>query len=262
MKASVIFVIQAIWVAMRIMLGLGKSIAFGFSSDVSHFTNWAWAVETIFYTATLPAAFVIYGQIHPNSKLGEIVQTTIIVLFFPLVGIVFMVRLIVLVMLATRAEFLYNMFFQMDPNIVFIGDAVFHSFPIVELLVFYALNRKLVLYAHNRLSARYHLHRSAMRFIVYVIYHTFGGPLILLGMYNILFDARQVYVIDIPPTIGFIVAICSLSISLGMFTFVLILDEVVTSPQRLDLHEQVLWLSKNDARPLLRRDHSDVRINS
>jgi hypothetical protein len=203
---------QALWVLLKVVAVLQKVIEHGIVPYVRHFTNWSWTLQLIFYALTLGAAPVRFGLVSANSALGRFTRTVIVVGLFPINGIVFTVMFGVSVLLGTGSPFLSEFLTKYPPEIVFLGNDLFHFWPIVVLLIYYIVYRKLVLFSLNRVVSQLHLLDSPVRFSVFVLYLAYGGAIVALGIYSVLFDPRVVYETDLSIASGFLVALVALTI--------------------------------------------------
>src|SRR5690349_17523236 len=71
------FLLQALWVLGLTAAAIAKIATDGFHSYVSHFTNWSWTLQIVFYGATLIYPFWLRGGV-------AVIQ----LLFFLLSGVV------------------------------------------------------------------------------------------------------------------------------------------------------------------------------
>jgi hypothetical protein len=233
------------WALLMLSFAIGKISRFGIVSYVSHFTNWSWTFQIVFYLATALAPFLTTGLLDPHSTLGSFTRSVIVLGFWPLNGIIFTVMYGVSYLLGTGSHFLSNIFTKYPPEIVFIGNDLVHFWPIVVLLLFFIVYSKLIAYSLNDVLVRYGALRSPLRFTAFIGYQTYVGASVAIAVYALLFDPRVVYETDQTLAEGALVALVALTIAtLVPLLFFLWLG--VASPARYSRE----WLARNiyDAR--------------
>lgn len=245
--SAFVFVAHATWTIVLLSGAIGKIINHGFFNYFRHYTNWSWTFQLLFFAATLPAPFVQTGLVRAHGALGSLTRTVIVLGLFPLFGVVTTVMALVFVLLGTMSDFITDIFQVMAPQIVIIGNDLFHMIPFVALLLFWLFYYKLVFYSLNHVAARYGVARDAVRLTLWIAYEGFFGAAVSLAFYSLLFDAREVYETDIPFITGAALAVFIILFSSGLsFLIVAALVGVVSErayPQR--------WLTENNNDPLL-----------
>jgi len=191
--AGLLFFAHIAWPTLMLSFAVAKTWRFGVVSYVSHFTNWSWTLQILFFYGTALAPFVSTGFIAPDSAAGAWTRTVIVLGLWPLIGIVFSVMYAVSYLLGTGSHFLSDIFVKYPPEIVFIGNDLVHFWPIVTLLIFFIVYNKLVAFAFNDVLARRRLVRSAVRFTAFIVYQAYAGAGIAVAIYALLFDPRIVY---------------------------------------------------------------------
>ena len=210
--ALVLAVVQLSVALLLLLAALGKILEFGVHGHVSHFTNWSWSLQTFFYFTTLGAPFIQLGLIDADSPLGVLTQTLLVLLFFPLNGVVWVVVIVVQVLLGTDAAFLVELLLELPPTLVMLGNDVFHFWPIIFVLLYALAYGKLILYAHNKTLNRFGAVNSGVRLAFYVLYQAFGGTAIAVLMYSVIFNPQQVYKTDIHVLVGIVIAAAVLAL--------------------------------------------------
>jgi hypothetical protein len=192
---------------------------------------------------TAGSAFVWTGLVPLDGALSELTQTVVVLLFFPLNGAVFAVASVVAVLLLTNSPFLVDILLEMPANYVFIGNDVLHFWPLLAILAFALLQRKIILFALNRQIVERGILASPVRLVFFLGYQAYGGAGILLAIYSTLFDPRVVYDTDLPIVSGIIVAFLSLTIfNLLPLMYVFTVDGAGTQTPY-----DAAWLWRNDA---------------
>lgn len=245
--STFLFVVHFTWTIVLLSGAIGKLVNHGFLNYVRHYTNWSWTLQLLFWGGTLAAPFVQSGIVRPNSPLGSFTRTVIVLGLFPLFGVVTTVMTLVFVLLGTMSDFITDIFQVMAPQIVIIGNDLFHMIPFVTLLLFWLFYHKLVFYSLNQVAARYNVASDALRLTLWIAYEGFFGAAISLAFYSLLFDARQVYETEIPFVTGAALAVFIILFSSGLsFLIVAALVGVVS-----DRAYSERWLVQNNNDPLL-----------
>ncbi len=193
-------------------VALGKLIEHGVYAYVCHFTNWSWTFQMVFYFFTLPAPFVLLGLISPANCLAQLSQFILFIGFFPLHGIVWTVMSAVTVLLGTRSPFLRNIFAIYPAEIVIIGNDLFHTYPVLIILIYTIVYHKLLFYALNRFIARRSILDSAARISLLIFYQSYIGAGAALAVYTIIFDPRVVYSTELPVVAGIAIAFATMTV--------------------------------------------------
>ncbi len=236
---------QIAWaIAMTISI-LGKLANDSLLSYVMHFTNWSWTLQTVFYTATLFVPLLLVGLIRLRSFVGYFSEAIVVLLFFPLNGIVWSVMVLVSALLGFGSPFITDFFERYPPGIVFLGNDLFHVFPVLALVIFAFLYGTFILMAHYDALMYFDVLRSPARLTSYVLYQAYIGPLILATLYALIFDPRIVYETTLPFLVGFVILIMSLTVFnltavLFVFALILRLDNEIQSETIL-----LAWFLRN-----------------
>lgn len=253
--AALLFFGQSAWALLMLSFAIGKISRFGIVSYVSHFTNWSWTFQIVFYLATALAPFITTGFLDPRSPLGSFTRFVIVIFFWPLNGVIFTVMYAVSYLLGTGSHFLSNIFIKYPPEIVFIGNDLVHFWPIVVLLLYFIVYNKLIAYSLNDVLARRNIVSSPARFTAFIGYQTYVGAGVAIGVYALLFDPRIVYETEQTIAEGVLVALIALTIAtLVPLLFFLWLG--VASPARYSR----AWLVRNIYDARLDQDTRPVKM--
>lgn len=245
--ASFLALVQLSLVFFMFTVALAKIIEHGIYPYICHFTNWSWTLQLLFYTLTLPAPFVLLGFLSTHNVFARLSQTTLFIGFFPLHGIVWTVMMAVTVLLGTKSPFLTDIFNIYPPEIVIIGNDLFHSYPVLVLLIYTIAYRRLLFYAINRVIARKAILDDPWRFGTLLFYQAYFGAGTALAVYTVIFDPRRVYRTELPVLGGVFVAFATLTaFNLVPLLVVLALKGVASR----DAYSR-LWLLRNLADPAL-----------
>lgn len=240
--ASILTIVQLSWFAVMAFTAIAKIVESGVLAYISHFTNWSWTLQIFFYGATAAGPFIILGLIRPDGLVSYFTQAVIVLLFFPLLGIVVTVMVVISVLLATNSPFLIDIFEQIPPGLVVLGNELFHSIPVLALILHYTLAYKLVHYAHNGVIAGYRLLDQPLILAIFIGYQAYFFAAIALTIYSLLFDPRVIYETDLPLLAGVVVAFASLTAILIVVMVVLALFGVASRRRY-----SYAWLWRNDA---------------
>lgn len=184
-----LFLIQAGWAVVLLVLIVLKVIENGALSYVRYFTNWVLAFQALFYLATLPVPLAQHGIIdRRTSSAAHFAHSIVALCFFPLNGILFTVQLVVTVLLGTNSPFLADFIDDLPLPIILIGNDLFHLWPIVIHLIF-AIAYQPTIY---KALAAWVPSRRGDRF-GFVATQAYFGPVIPLTIYASIFDPREVY---------------------------------------------------------------------
>jgi len=253
--AGLLFFAHAGWPTLMLSFAIGKIWRFGLVSYISHFTNWSWTFQLLFFYATALAPFVSTGFLHPESVLGSWTRTVIVLCLWPLIGIVFSVMYAVSYLLGTGSHFLSDIFIKYPPEIVFIGNDLVHFWPIVTLFIFFIVYNKLIAYSYNYVLARYNVVGSAVRFTCFIGYEAYIGAGVAVAIYSLIFDPRVVYKTDQTIAEGSLVVLISLTFA-ALLPLLLFLWLGVASSVRYS----VAWLVRNEYDPRLEQNARLVKV--
>jgi hypothetical protein len=207
---TILQVIWATWMAAAAML---KIIEYGMYQYVMHYTNWSWTLQIFFYFGSLAVPFILAGLIHPESRLGQFTQLVVIIGFLPLNGVLWGVMVLVNALLGTNSPFLTNVFTQLTPSIVMLGNELFHVWPVLVILIYYIVYRKFIHYSYNSVYASCALLDCAWRLVIFLFYEGFFGTVLSAFTYGIIFDPCIVYSSNLPISVG---------IGIGLVTLVFV----------------------------------------
>lgn len=234
---------------------IGKIIRSGFDSYIGHFTNWSWTFQTLFYFSTLAVPFLLTGFATASSFLGKVTQTIIVLFLFPLNGILWVVVVVINVILATGGTLFVGLVRSLSVSIVIIGNDVFHFWPLVILLVYILAYSKFIFYSLNGALVRSAVADSPRRLTLFVLYQSYGGPLLALLFYVTIYNPQQVYQTDVNAAIGVAIVLATLTF-LNLVPILIILSLIgVGSTVRYNKY----WLLTNFNDPLV--TESVQRVN-
>ena len=243
--AALSFAAQAIYFFLMAAAAIAKIFEFGVHPYIMHYTNWSWTFQLLFYGTTLAATFVQQGFVHPHSALGSFTRTIIVLAFFPLLGVVVVVATLVWVLLGTNSPFITDIFDRVPAQIVIIGNDVFHVIPVLAIVIYFVVLRKIILYSLNSVAAEYGLTRNPCQLLTFLAYEGFFGTALSLGSYALIFDAQEVYQTEIETFYGIILSAVTLAFSSFLaIVIVAALLRVVSS-----VHYPLGWLVRNDSDP-------------
>lgn len=163
-------------------LSLAKISMYGVPGFVKHFTNWAWQLQGWYYLLSVtvfrpppasPTACCFNVRCAGNVAFW---------LFFPVNQIVWFVFAAVVLLLATDAEFITDLFASIAPGVVIIGNDVFHTYPVLFIVVYAGLFRRLLWYGLNRWLAPAR-ERGCCLLGLAIAYQVTGGALLFAGAY-------------------------------------------------------------------------------
>lgn len=238
---------QLLLFSLLFFAAIGKIIEFGWYGHIQHFTNWSWSLQALFYFVTLPAPFVQVGLIREDSSVGRFVQFVLAVFFFPLVGIIFVVVVVVSVLLGTNSPFLTDIFTKLPPTIVMLGNDVFHFWPVIFILLFYLAYRRLIHFSLNHAMTYTGVLTSGSRTTLFIVWEAYFAPGATIFVYAIIFDPHEVYKTDVWTGSGVVVAFITLTVfDLIPLMIILGLERVGTN-----VAYPVRWLFYNDSDPEL-----------
>lgn len=239
--------VQLFAFSLLFFAAVGKLVEFGFFAYIIHFTNWSWSLQAFFYLATLPAPFILVGLLREDSAISRFVQVVLVVVFFPLNGIVFVVVVVVSVLLGTNAPFLTDILARLPPTIVMLGNDVFHFWPVVIILIYYIAYHRLIHFALNRALTTTGVLSSPWRTTAFILYEAYVGSATAIFVYSLIFDPHEVYKTDIWTLSGIVVS----AIVLTVFNLLPLMAILALLRVGTNKPYSVRWLVRNDDDPEL-----------
>lgn len=248
LEAAIGTVIILTWFFLISIAAILKIVEGGFAAYFSHFTNWAWTLGIFFFGSIAAAPFIKVGLLRPNSILGIYTLLVLALLFFPLWGIAWTVLVVVSVLLITNSPFLLEFFANNPPGFVFIGNEIFHFWPVLALVITYIFIDKALFYALNWFVLTLGIANNPCTMVLFILSEVYIGALFFLLLYNLAFNANDIYQTDIPFVYGLVVVLITLTIaSGGLLLYILGVKGIL---RRRRLYGPV-WLWRNDADPEL-----------
>ena len=194
--------LQVMWATLMAAGAVLKIIEYGMHAYVRHYTNWSWTLQILFYYGSIATPFILAGLIHPNSRLGYATQVVLVVGFLPLNGVVWSVMGLVSVLLGTNSPFLTNVFTELAPSIVMLGNDLYHVWPVIGILIFYIVYNKFVHFSINGVYAHGAILGNAWLLMLFLLYEAFVGSLASMASYGLIFNPQEVYQTDVPIGVG------------------------------------------------------------
>jgi hypothetical protein len=207
---------QFFWGALLLGVAVAKIVEFSFLNFVEHFTNISWTAQAYFYLGTAIGPVWIAQR---RRSVLPFVTFLIAAFLMPLWGIVFAVAGIILLLMATNARSIQEVFTEFPPAIVMLGNDIYHFVPVIALLIYFALNKRHVFYALNVALTHNHYDSTQWRnpwkrksfSVSMFLYEAYFGSIIPVLFYIALFNPRHVYGTELSFAAGF-------SIFLGLLT--------------------------------------------
>lgn len=252
--ASIIVVIHLFWAGLKVFTAVGKLIEFSDFEFVRHYTNWSWVAQAMLAVPTIGVMLVQVGWLRHDGWYSRFAQFVIALLYFPVLGIVMTVRVLVWILLGTKAGFLKHFLKHMAPSYVILGDDAFHFLPVVEILLFTFIYRKFICYSVNGLITRTRMLESPARFTLYIFYSALGFTAVTLIVYRLLFNPHQVYMTRLPDIFG----LTAIFVTLILFVLLPMLFMLWLLGVGLNIPYTVEWLHRNDADPRVVAQYSFV----
>lgn len=212
---------QTLWASLLFGAAFVKILDQGVFDFVRHYTNFSWTLQAFFYLVTAPDPLAISLGVRSLVRL----ETLFIGIFLmPLFGVVVLVAVLVIILLATKAQAFIDIFAEYPSGIVIIGNDVYHFVPVIAILFYIMFNRRHVFYALNcalqtivyHRGGRRHRHHRRKRYVfsfALYLYQAYFGTLITLLIYSTFFDPRIVYGTDIGLLSGILLIVFSLTLS-------------------------------------------------
>lgn len=243
--ALIITALHIVWAAVKFWIAVGKLVEFDDMDYVRHYTNWSWTFQALFFSATIGIAFVEVGWLRHDSAYSQWLQFVTALFFFPLLGVVITVRVLVWVLLGTNSPFLQKFFDKMAPSFVMLGDDAFHFMPVIEVVVFWLVYRKWIYYSLNQLIATTEMLDAPVRYTLFILYQAYILALGTVVVYWFTNDPHKVYSTDVPDEYGFAVIIITLTVFVLMPLIYVLWLLRVASPRAYTAN----WLHRNDVDP-------------
>lgn len=120
--------------------GVAKLVYYGSDGYWEHFTNWAWTLLAVFLFLTV-CVF---------RECVRCVSGVVFFLFFPLNTVAWFVATTVAVLLLRDPEFITDLFEEIEPGLVIVGNDVFHVLPVFVLGAWGFLQSNLLWYSLHR----------------------------------------------------------------------------------------------------------------
>jgi len=196
---------------------IGKLVNGGTHDFIKHFTNWNWSMNAIFFTTRtigrLP--WILTGRTTHN-RISLFANGC---LFWLTNGMSWLVFWLVLIMLADNPDILLEMAKEFGLGMILDLDRVFHVFPTVFLLIYWAMCGHEISWPLQVLVYRGSFDGWRKITWVYFIFNVLFGGLLIMAIYFACFDISAVYGITTSSTFIVFLSI-SISLVLNGLTFV------------------------------------------
>lgn len=211
-KILFLMVIIIMWYIILLTVTYDKIMRSGLFSYFQYFTNWSWSIQTIFY-------FFLMSGILFNNELFEFM---IISCLLPVWGVIWTIYVIVLVLILEDASFILNNIGIYKAGIVFFGNALFHYIPpIILAIVIFILKKNI-----RQIFQRYKPKNS-----IYLVFYTIiqiYSPILIMGLYSLIFDYTLVYNSNLKIWKGIIISILTQTVfNGGLFSYFITNDVTI-----------------------------------
>lgn len=205
--AVFLFVLQLAWVGFMIAVVIGRCMFDGWQSCVhgyvEHFTYWAWTIYILFYLATAALPFVEAGIV--DEPLTSWMVLIVQIFYLPVFGLAMIVMSLVIIMLATGADFLDKDLLDIPLSRIMVGDAALHFDPVLAIWAWSIIHLRFAYYALNQLFASPEIHHDRRLFWGMLAYQMFGGVFTLIAAYLTFWNPNIVYGTNMHLLVGFAV---------------------------------------------------------
>ncbi len=244
-SALIITIVNLLWAALKFYTAIVKLIEFPDIDYVQHYTNWSFTFQILFELAIIGAALVQVGWIRHDSTLALWYQFVFGMFYFPVFGIVIVVRVLVWLLLASGSTFLVKFMETMAPSYVMLGDDAFHYTPVIEFIVIGLVYRKMLLWGINAVVSYARLLDSPVRFSIYIFLEVYGIALATLLIFRLLFNPHVIYATSLPDSLGVLAIFITLTF-LVLLVFLFVIWFLGVARRKAYTTE---WLHRNDADP-------------
>ena len=165
------FGLQLVWAVLYTIVLVYKLVEYGFVDTFVFLTNWSWALQTVFYWATLPA--LLSDAAVPWT--GTFLAWTAL----PLYGLVMWILVNVLIILVHGSGFLERVLTKFEPGYVLFGNELEHFFPAFALTLYLFLNGSLIRYG---LRTQFRGVETGTQVLV-SLYQVWLAPIGVMGLY-------------------------------------------------------------------------------
>lgn len=198
----IVFFLLFVWLLVLLYVLIEKVLHSGLDDFFQFFTNWSWSLQIILYY--LLTSSLILGE--------ELLSFCFIYLLIPCSGITFVVFGIVLLLILNDPAFILEYIGEYSAGVVFFGNALFHYIPPVILLFFIIVNCDII---------RTTIAREIKTFSIWIFIYQVYSPLIIISIYRITVNYKEVYSIDINDGYLILMALLILTIYSGSLYYVL-----------------------------------------
>jgi hypothetical protein len=185
-----------VWAIVLWGLCVAKVVSEGVQSYFSHYTNWNWTINVIYFTGDLVTRFSKDKMVRITylGSLFWLVYGSNWSVFF-LVFLMFSENPGVLTDLATQNGGKYGMGFLLNMN------TVFHSLPLIAVLIYVVLAKSELAYVIKEMVSRL----KNTNYVVFSFLIAFLFPILAITIYSLCVDFHKVY--GMTTNIGYIILI-------------------------------------------------------
>lgn len=186
------FFFLVLWPVFIWTLLIGKLVKSGAHDFIIHFTNWNWAMNAIFFTVRLVGRLphIISHKESPRNMISLYANGC---LFWITNGMAWLVFWLVLFMLGDNPWMLIEMATDLDLGIILDMERVFHVFPTLFLLIYWALHGDEIAWPLRVLVYRKSFDTFPSSAWAYFIFNVLFGGLLVMAIYFACFDMQSVY---------------------------------------------------------------------
>ena len=181
----IILIAHTIWVIFLTYVIADKLIVGDIYELLEHFTNWSLMLVLTFAFLTL----ITYPW-------NPIYTKVLLLLYFQTYGTTWVVYIGVGVIFLCNPDLLIHYFKRFDPGFVIVANEIFHSLPLI-IQTTYGLYYGGLIRESIKAAYEYSLTWGIDAAIFFVIYQVYS-PVLLIGLYSLIFNANEVYNVSIP----------------------------------------------------------------
>jgi hypothetical protein len=194
-RIAAILLFNVAWVSLLWVMFIGKLVVSGTHEYISHFTNWAWTINALFFLLDTVAKILSCANRRSGSALA---LYGVGFLFWIAHGMSWLVFWLVFIMFGDNPRVLTDLAGDYDMGFILDMDRIFHVLPSMILLIYVVLERRLIGWTIAVLVYRNSFRQGVGAWFYLLGVVLFGG-LITLALYYASYDIAIVYGITTSP---------------------------------------------------------------
>lgn len=176
------------WTAFLWTFVIGKLIVDGVSDYTTHYTDWNWTINAVFF---------LFDLLSYIPKLNSIQIFLLIFFVWLTFGSSWLVFWLIFILFAENPDIILNMSKEKGGKyslgFLLNMNTVFHILPAIAILIYVFIKRKQIINVFYKLEVS--LTKGAYGFLIFL---AIVSPLIYIGVFQTVFNVKQIYGITMP----------------------------------------------------------------